>query len=328
MEAAPTRIVHLVPSWEHVGAVRRIGMLASHFEREVYEFRVVALSARGPDPRTIVRTPLHCTALAAGRRLRMTLAWRLRRLVKDWRADVVHAWDNGALRVASAARIGQRCIRVIETGFGELPPAIDVEQIRREAAVGLTRERIVAELGLPNRVRLLGVIGRLTRDKHVTELLWALDQIRCVRDDVYLLVIGDGEARPFFERYARLYEIVDHVRFVGWRSDVAAWIAAIDVYCSASAEPSWSLAMLEAMALGVPVVAGDTPAHRRVLTHGETGFLVDIRQRSELARWCLRMLEDAELAARMTETARRQVAERFPIGPFVEAHRRLYRGVV
>lgn len=299
-------------------------MLASHLHQNAYEFYIVAISARGPDPRTLVRVPLPCTALAAERRLSVALAWPLRRLLSEWRADVVHAWDNAAARVASVALLGRRGTRLIATRPGEVPLAVDIEQLRREADIGSARHRLVNELGLPEGARLLGTAGRLTRDKQVTELLWALDQIRCVRDDVYLLVIGDGEARPLFERYAGLYEIADRVRFVGWRSDAAAWIKALDVYCSASVQPSCSLAVLEAMALGLPVVASDTPAHRRLVAPGETGFLADPRQRSELGRWCLRALEEAELASRVSEAAQRQVAARFPIGPFVEAHRRLY----
>jgi glycosyltransferase involved in cell wall biosynthesis len=325
MDAAPTRILHLVPSWEHLGAVRRIVMLASHLERDAYESQVVALSARGPDPDTIFRTPLNCTALATGRRLRMTLAWRLRGLVKDCHANVVHAWDRAAGRLARAALAGQHGVRLVESITEKIAPAVDADAVCHEANGGQPRDRLIQALGLPVGARLLGTAGRLTRDKQVTELLWALDQMRCVRDDIYLLVLGDGEARPVFERYARLYEITDHVRFVGWRSDAAAWLAALDVYCSASTEPTTSLAVLEAMALGIPVVAGDTHAHRRLVTHGKTGFLVDVRQRSELARWCLRALEDAELAARMGEIGRRDVATRFPMGPFLEAHRRLYR---
>jgi glycosyltransferase involved in cell wall biosynthesis len=158
----------------------------------------------------------------------------------------------------------------------------------------------------------------------VIELLWALDQIRCVRDDVYLLVIGDGDARPLFERYARLYEIADHVRFLGWRTDAAAIIAGLDVYCTASLQTGCSLAVLEAMARRVPVVAADTPPHRQVITNGETGFLVDTRQRSEMARWCLRMLEDEESAHRMREAAKRRAVEQFSIQPFVAHYRDLY----
>jgi glycosyltransferase involved in cell wall biosynthesis len=302
-------------------------MLASNLEPDLYESQIAVLSARGPHPSTIVGTSLHSTALASGRRLGMTLAWRLRRVVNECGATIVHAWDRAAAGIARAALLGGTGVRIVETTADELPPAVDTAATRREAGTGPTRTELLQELGLPKDGRLLGFAGRLTRDKQVKELLWALDQIRCVRDDVYLLVIGDGEARPLFERFARLYEIADHVRFVGWRGNSAAWLVALDIYCTASTRQSPSLALLEAMALGKPVVASDTPAHRRIVSPGETGLLVNTRQRSELARWCLRMLEDAELAARMSEAARRQAAKRFPIGPFLEVHRQLYRHV-
>jgi glycosyltransferase involved in cell wall biosynthesis len=325
MDAARTRVLYLVPSWEHVGVVRRVGMLASHFEPGLYEFHVAVLSARGPDPSTISETSFRSTSLAAGPRLGMTLAWRLRQVVNGWGANIVQVWNRGNARVARAALMGLRSVRLVETRICELPPAIDAEAIRREADAGPIRNQLIRELGLPEGSRLLGFAGRLTRDTQLKELLWALDQIRCVRDDVYLLVIGDGEARPLFERFARLYEIADGVRFVGWRGDSAGWLAALDVYCTASTRQSPSLALLEALALGRPVVASDTPAHRRIVSPGETGFLADIRQRSELARWCLRVLDDADLAAGMSEAGRRQTAARFPIGPLLEMHRQLYR---
>ena len=300
-------------------------MLASNLEPDRYDIQIAALSARGPDPSAIMPTPLRSTALSPGRRLALTLAWRLRRVVNEWGANIVQVWDRGTARLARAALMDQRSVRLVETRTCELPPAIDVDAIRREADAGPTRGQLIQELGLPEDARLLGFAGRLTRDTQLKELLWALDQIRCVRDDVYLLVIGDGEARPLFERFARLYEIADHVRFVGWRGNSAGWLAALDVYCTASTRQSPSLALLEAKALGKPVVASDTLAHRRIVSPGETGFLADIRQRSELARWCLRVLEDDELAAKMSEAASRQAAERFPIGPFLEVHRQLYR---
>jgi glycosyltransferase involved in cell wall biosynthesis len=196
--------------------------------------------------------------------------------------------------------------------------------LRSQTERGITRQRLIEELALPACARLLGTAGSLTREKQVIELLWALDQIRCVREDVYLLVIGDGDARPLFERYARLYEIAGHVRFLGWRSDAAALVAQLDVYCTASRQSACSLAVLEAMALGVPVVAADTPAHRSVIANGESGFLVDIDQRSEMARWCLRVLEDQDIARRLSEAAKRRAHEQFGVDRFVAECRRLY----
>ena len=323
-EVTLTRILHLVPSWEHVGALRRIGMLASHLEAEAYEHHVVALAGVGPDPAAIVRRTMPRTSLAAGPRLSIALTFRLRSLVYDWRADIVHAWSEGAARLARVALLGISTARTVEIPPSEMTPAVDHRRLLDEAKGGMSRDQLQAELALPPQARLLGTAGRLTREKCVIELLWALDQIRCVRDDVYLLVIGDGDARSLFERYARLYEVADRVRFLGWRSDSAALIERLDVFCSASSASGASLAMLEAMALGVPVVASDTAAHRALVAPSETGFLVNVRQRSEMARWCLRVLEDKSLAERMTAAAKRRAIDRFPVERFAAACQALY----
>ena len=78
------------------------------------------------------------------------------------------------------------------------------------------------------------------------------------------------------------------------------------------------------MALGLPVVASDTAAHRRLVVPNQTGILVDLRQRWEMSRWCLRLLEDADLRARFGEAARQVVAQQFPLEPFVQTYGRLY----
>jgi glycosyltransferase involved in cell wall biosynthesis len=324
MSEGPTRVLHVVPSLEHVGALRRIALLASGLEPERFEFRVAALSEHGPDPRDLDARNLPVTALAAGRRFRLALAWQLRRLLGKWRPDFVHAWDSSALSVARLATLGLKHVRLVDNAVCEDLLGVDATKLRDQSAAGESRAAFLASFALPANARLLGTAEQLTPAKRTAELLWALDQIHCVRDDVYLLIMGDGEARPFYERYARLYEIEEHVRFLGWRSDVPALLAHLDVYCSASNERQSSLALLEAMALGVPVVASDTAAHRHLVISGETGFLAPVEQRSEIARWCLRVLEDTELAKRMSEASVQRAMEHFPVEVFVAGYRELY----
>jgi glycosyltransferase involved in cell wall biosynthesis len=321
------RIVHLVSSWEHVGAVRRINLLAQHLDPAGYECHLVALSARGPDPDSIMAGRVPATALAAGERLALPLAWRLRCLTRQLRADIVHVWDRQASRVARMAFVGRsRHSRIVSASVNDLPPGIDIDPLEREASGGLSREKLLAEISMPPNALLLGTAGHLINPKEIIDLLWAMDQIRCVRDDVFLLVVGDGHARALAERYMRLYQVDDYVRFLGWRSDSTAILRWLDIYCAASLRASVSLAMLEAMALGVPVVAADTPANRTAISAGESGFLIDVGQRSEMARWCLRILEDTPLAAEMRKKAHQQAVERFPITRFVDACKKLYRG--
>jgi glycosyltransferase involved in cell wall biosynthesis len=323
MRSDPIRVLHLLPSWQHVGALRRIGMLARHLPAERFVFQVVALSARGPAPADFLPRGISLTAVAQADRLPIALAWKLRRLVSRWRPQVVHAWSDETARIARVALVGLAGVHVV-TQNADLPLAVDIQLLHSQARGAPPRKDLCEMLGLPLDARLLCTAGRLTREANLIDALWAVDQIRCVRDDVYLLVIGGGEALPLIERYARLYEVDQRVRFLGWRSDAAALLACADVFCTASRRPRCSLSVLEAMALGLPVVASDTAAHRRLVVPNQTGILVDLRQRSEMSRWCLRLLEDADLRARFGEAARQVVAQQFPLEPFVQTYGRLY----
>lgn len=189
------------------------------------------------------------------------------------------------------------------------------------------REALLRELGLPPDARLIGAVGRLTKSKRLNELLWASDQIHCVRDDVYLLVAGDGPDRALHERYAHLYHIDDHVRFLGWRTDIPRLFAQLDVFCAPEIRRHYSLALLEAMSAGVPVVASDTPAHRELITPEETGYLAPTAVRSEIARWCLKILENDDVAAGLRSAARQRVEALFPPHVAVERYRALYQSL-
>jgi glycosyltransferase involved in cell wall biosynthesis len=326
MDGTARRILQLLPSWEHVGPLRRIATLAEHLDSSQFEFRLAALSSRGPDPYSITGLQMPTTTVATGPRLGIALAPRLRRLLVEWRPDVVHAWSRDCTRLARLALVGMKRIRLRFAEATDYSVAVEADKLLRTAEHGRSRTEVLAALGLPADIKILGTVARLTRGERVGELLWALDQIRCVRSDVYLIVIGDGEARAHFERYARLYQVDDHVRLLGWRADAVQLMRHFDVYCSASDRESPSLAMLEAMALGLPVVASDTPANRQLVVPGQTGFLVDIAQRSEIARWCLCALEDTDLAARMSQAARQRAATAFSVAPLIERTRQAYQG--
>jgi glycosyltransferase involved in cell wall biosynthesis len=323
MSGRAPRILHLLPSLEYVGALRRIATIASRLKPERFEFRAAVLEERGPDPDELRKLGVRVTALASGRRFAASMAWQLRRTIRAWRPDILHCWHPRVRSVVRLATIASRGIRLIDDPDLAALPLVDTAKLPPAPTAG-ARAALLAALDLPTDARLLGTAGHLTTSKRVAELLWALDQIHCVRDDVYLLVVGDGEARHFYERYARLYEIDEHVRFLGWRNDSLELLSHLDVYCSAESATDCSLAIAEAMALGVPVVASDTPGHRRLVVQGETGYLAPIEQRSEIARWCLRLLEVQPVAQQMSETSKQRAREVFAIDPLITCFRRRY----
>ncbi len=78
-----------------------------------------------------------------------------------------------------------------------------------------SREELLAELGLPPQSRMVAVIGRLWPQKRVQDAIWAADLLKVVRDDVHLLVLGDGPERDRLLRFRDQVQIADRVHFPG-----------------------------------------------------------------------------------------------------------------
>jgi glycosyltransferase involved in cell wall biosynthesis len=143
-----------------------------------------------------------------------------------------------------------------------------------------------------------------------------------------LLIVGDGPLRTRLERFRRQNRIDDRVHFLGPLGDVREYLGHADALWQAGAHEGQSSAILEAMAYGVPVVAADAAGNRELITNGETGYLVPVNERAGFARWTLPLLEDAELARRMRETARHRAEREHRIDDIAARYAELYRGLM
>jgi glycosyltransferase involved in cell wall biosynthesis len=194
-----------------------------------------------------------------------------------------------------------------------------------------TREGLLEELGLPEESRLIGIVGRLWPQKRVKDAIWATDLLKVVRDDVHLLIIGDGPQRNRLRRYRDQVEIRDKVHFLGHRQDAAGIIPHLEMLWSTSAYEGQSNSIMEAMSAGVPVVATDIPGTRDLVVHERTGYLVPFdgldtrRRRAAFARHANTLLEDRELARRMGNSGRERMLNEFSVEKMVGRHVDLYR---
>lgn len=207
---------------------------------------------------------------------------------------------------------------------GVAPPA----ESGAAADPAAAREAVLAELGLPSDARLIGAVNRLWPQKRVKDLIWAADLLKCVRDDVHLLIIGDGPQRWRLERYRDQCELADRVHFLGARDDVPRLLPHLECLWLASEYEGQSNAILEAMATGLPVVASDIPGNRDLVIPDETGFLVPVGDRGNLARRTQLLLNDAALARRLGEAGRQRVRSEFSVERMVARHAELYEQVL
>jgi glycosyltransferase involved in cell wall biosynthesis len=181
-------------------------------------------------------------------------------------------------------------------------------------ASDVSRNELLHDLRLPVDARLIGVVGRLVPEKRVKDLIWAADLLRVLHDNLRLLIIGDGPLRPQLEQYARMASDLEHIQFLGERADVWRIMPHLDVLWNASENRSPSIAILEAMSAGVPVISSDTPINREFVVEGETGYLIPLLERSgraDRARHTDQILADRDLANRLGENSRRRAAERY-----------------
>ena len=181
---------------------------------------------------------------------------------------------------------------------------------------------------MPEHGRLIGLVGRLWPQKRVKDAIWAADLLKVIRDDVHLLVIGDGPQRDRLLRFRDQVCIRGNVHFLGERGDVPRLMPHFDVLWSTSAYEGQSNAILEAMACGVPVVATDIPGTRELVIPGETGYLLPVGDRAGFCKYTQRLLNDAALAARFSAAARQRVQAEFSVEKMIERHVALYRELI
>jgi glycosyltransferase involved in cell wall biosynthesis len=169
-----------------------------------------------------------------------------------------------------------------------LPTATDVELFKPRP-----KETVRPKLGLPLDAPIFIFVGRLTAVKGVPLILEALKIVRGSRPDALLLIVGDGEERQNLERLALRLEIADSVRFLGMRppEQVAELIACADAGLFASYTEGFSVAMVEQIASGRPILSTDVSGAHDLIVDGKNGFILPDRDGKSYAQRMLDVLD-------------------------------------
>jgi glycosyltransferase involved in cell wall biosynthesis len=194
--------------------------------------------------------------------------------LSGWRAGLRGRLEALALRAGARAvtACGPAVAENNRRRLGRLP--IEVVANPALAAGGERAPNGLRRTLFPGRADpVFVVVGRLACEKGVDAVLQAAAGLRAELPDFAVLIVGDGPLRGELEADCRRLGLADRVRFLGARHDVPALLAASDVYVSGSWFEGMSLAMLEAMAQGLPVIATDV-GDGRTLVDASTGVLV------------------------------------------------------
>lgn len=160
-------------------------------------------------------------------------------------------------------------------------------------------------LGIAPEARVLGIIGRLVREKGYFELFRAAVLLAKQFDDFRLVVIGGALESDHDDSAKELETLVDNlgirdcIIFAGLRSDVPEILSAVDVYTLPSWREGMPRSVIEAMAMGLPAVVTNIRGCREEVVDGKTGYIVPVRDPEALAERCAELLGDPEKARAM-----------------------------
>lgn len=162
---------------------------------------------------------------------------------------------------------------------------------------------------------VIGMVARLDAIKDHATLIKAFGLLVRVCPGAELWIVGDGTQRRRLEELAGDLGVADAVRFWGNRADIAELLARMHLYVfSTSRDEGFGIALIEAMAAGLPIVASDVPACREVLAAGEAGVLVPPADSVAMAEAIQSLLTDPVACARLTTTARARVMAEYSVG--------------
>jgi glycosyltransferase involved in cell wall biosynthesis len=201
-----------------------------------------------------------------------------------------------------------------------IPLGLDLERYLLPAPRGVLRR----ELGVPDTAPLVGIVARLVPIKAHADFLHAAARLRAEWPDIHFAIVGDGERRAALAALAGELGLADRTHFVGWRRDLPAVYADLDVVCLSSLNEGSPVALIEAMAAGRPVVATAVGGVPEVVQDGVSGLLVPPRAPAALAAAVASLLRAPERAAALGQAARAAVYPRYSAGRLVRDIETLY----
>jgi glycosyltransferase involved in cell wall biosynthesis len=291
--------------------------------------------------------------LAPRNEIDLAAAWRLSRVLKQLRPDIVHAHDPHGVAMAATAlsivslspppalvasrriefRIGHNSFsrwkydrvdrfiaiseavreRLIADGIKREKTTVVHEGVDVERIVHLTPANVHGAFFLPTHAPVVGNIGALVAQKGQHHLVDAAAIVVKSIPDVRFVILGEGELRAALEEQIKRKHLERHVFLAGFRADALELLKGFDLFALSSLHEGMCTSLVDAMAASKAAVATAVGGVPEVLADGETGYLVPAHNHEALAERIIELLKNDRLRARMGEAALRRARERFTV---------------
>lgn len=210
---------------------------------------------------------------------------------------------------------------VAEERIAVIPNGIPLQKFTAVHNPGLLRE----ELQLPDDALVVGTVARLRPVKGIGLLIEAVGALCREWQNLHIVVIGDGPERGALEMQVQHLGISDRVHFLGFRDNVEAYLPGMDVFANTSLSEGLPVAVLEAMASKVAVIASGVGAIPDLIQHEHNGLIVEPGSVSDIEKGLKRMLSDSEWRRSMGENGFQTVIKEYTTTVMSRRNEELYK---
>jgi glycosyltransferase involved in cell wall biosynthesis len=234
--------------------------------------------------------------------------------------------------LAKRPQDAQRVITVLNgvdlSLFRDAAPEDDTRQSDGARGEPSARRRVRRELGIADEAVLCATIGRVMEDKGLGYLIDAQQQVTRSCDHVRQILVGIGPDMDKLTRKVRELGLDDRIQFTGHRRDIPEVLAAADLLVVSSLSEGLSVAIIEAMAAGKPVVATRVGGTPEIVVDGETGLIVEPRDSAGLADAIVALVNDPARRKSMGRYARELAFSQWSVERMVRDFERVYRDLM
>lgn len=349
------RIAYLVQGLGTGGLERVVLHLAREMVRRGHEVIICCYDKRGNLADEAEQAGARVKLLLRKGGVDVGYAWRLARWLRRHRPDVLHMHNETALFYGTlAGRLARVPCLIYTEHDGVFPRSLAARWANRTLVRWLTQAVAVSEAvkdlwcrhdGIdPARVQVIpngvpdvreaagspppredgrfriGCVSRLSHEKGVDVLIEAFALVRNELPRAELVLIGDGAERQTLEKRATELGLADHIQFFGMCDDVMQLLNGFDLFVLPSRTEGLPLAVLEAMAASLPIVATAVGGVPQALRHGEAGVLVPPEEPEVLAQAIVQLAANGQHMAHHGSAARKEYEAHYAVSRMVDAY--------
>lgn len=168
-------------------------------------------------------------------------------------------------------------------------------------------------LSIDKNMFLIGFVGRLSEEKGVNYLIEAGSVLKQITETFKIVILGDGPNNIELKNLTKSKGLDNEIIFSGFQDDIDKWLAAFDVFVLPSLTEGTPMALLEAMSMGIPVIASAVGGVPDIVNNGVNGFLVEPGDYRELCEKIALLKNNPALREKMASEAVRTIKERFDV---------------